>query len=94
MNIRNIKCEDGLVNGAHGVVVSFNWPGGAQNQSEPDALPDLLVVKFHCACVGQIHRVPVPDGAELKLLPLSQLQHTPFLQQHQGKAHVFCVIAA
>ena len=66
MLIRNIMCEDGLVNGARGMVVDFNWPDGAQHQSEAGALPDSVLVKFHDAHVGRIHRVRVPDAPEVE----------------------------
>ena len=52
MLICNIMCEDGLVNGARGMVVGFSWPDGAQHQSEPGTLPDSVLVKFHDARVG------------------------------------------
>jgi len=70
MLIRNIMCEDGLVNGARGMVVGFNWPDGAQHQSEPGALPDSVLVKFHDAHVGQIHRVHVPDVPEVEAVAI------------------------
>ena len=66
MLIRNIMCADGLVNGARGVVVGFNWPDGAQDLSMPGALPDSVLVKFSDARVGRIHRVHVPDAAEVE----------------------------
>ena len=70
MLIRNIMCEDGLVNGARGMVVGFNWPDGAQHQSEPGALPDSVLVKFHDARVGRIHRVHVPDAPEVEAVAI------------------------
>ena len=37
-------CEDGLVNGAHRMVVGFNWPDGAQHPSETSFLPGSVLV--------------------------------------------------
>ena len=65
MLIHNNMCEDELVNGVRGVVVGFKWPGGAKDQSESGALPDLVLVKFHDACIGQMHCVHVPNAAEV-----------------------------
>ena len=70
MLIRNIMCEDGLVNGARGMVVGFSWPDGAQHQSEPGALPDSVLVKFHDARVGRIHHVRVPDAPEVEAVAI------------------------
>ena len=70
MLIRHIMCEDGLVNGARRMVVGFNWPDGAQHQSEPGALPDSVLVKFHDARVGRIHRVRVPDAPEVEAVAI------------------------
>ena len=66
MLIRNIMCEDGLLNSVCGMVVGFKWPDGAQHQSEPGALPDSVMVKFHDARVGRIHCVHVPDAPEVE----------------------------
>ena len=61
---------DGLVNGALGIAVGFNCPDGAQHQSEPGALPDLVLVKFHDTNVGRIHRVHVPDAPEVEAVAI------------------------
>ena len=50
--------------------MGFNWPDRAQHQSEPGALPDLVLVKFHDARVGQIHRVHVPDSPEVEAVAI------------------------
>jgi len=63
-------CEDGLVNGARGMVVGFNCPDGAQHPSEPGALPDSVLVKFHDARVRRIHRVHVPDAPEVEAVAI------------------------
>ena len=57
---KNIMCEDGLVNGAHGEIVGFKWSDGADHQTQPGNLPASVLVKFHDPCVGHIHSIPVP----------------------------------
>ena len=56
---RNIMCGDGLVNGAHGVIVGFKWSRGAEHQDQPGLLPEAVLVKFHDPCVSRIHSIPV-----------------------------------
>ena len=71
---RNIMCEDGLVNGARGEIVGFNWSGDADRQHYPGALPLAVLVKFHDSRVGRIHSVQVPgcDGIEaVEIRPIS-----------------------
>ena len=70
---RNIMCEDGLVNGARGVIVGFRWPGGADHQIRPGLLPEAVLVKFHDPRVGRIHSIPVPgcDGEAVEIRPIS-----------------------
>ena len=58
---RYILCEDGLVNGAHGIVVGFTWPDG---QPRIGQLPQNVLVKFHDPRVGRISRVSVEGDAE------------------------------
>ena len=36
---RNIICEEGLVNGARGIIVGFSWPNGNTSQPKKGALP-------------------------------------------------------
>ena len=36
----NIKCGDGLVNGAQGVIVGFKWGGKLSTQPSHGALPE------------------------------------------------------
>ena len=52
---RNIMCEDGLVNGAHGEIVGFKWSDGVDHQAQPGILPAAVLVKFHDPRVGRIH---------------------------------------
>ena len=54
---RNIMCEDGLVNGARGVIVGFKWSGGAEHQDQPGMPPEAVLVKFHDPRVGRIHSI-------------------------------------
>lgn len=46
---RNLATEDGLVNGAQGVVVDFEWPAGPR---APGTAPTAVLVKFDNARVG------------------------------------------
>lgn len=50
---RNIHTDDGLVNGAVGVVSGFRWPQGGQGQG---VVPDAIFVKFDNECVGRLLR--------------------------------------
>ena len=61
---RNILCEDGLVNGARGIVVGFTWPNGQPTQPRIGQLPQNVLVKFHDPRVGCISRVSVEGDAE------------------------------
>ena len=70
---RNIMCEDGLVNGARGVIVGFKWLDGADHQAQPGLLPSAVLVKFHDPRVACIHSIPVPgcDSEAVKIKPIS-----------------------
>ena len=70
MLIRNIMCDDGLVNSARGMVVGFSLQDGAQYQSEPGAPSDSVLVKFHEACIGRRDRVHVPDAPEVEAVAI------------------------
>ena len=60
---RTIKCGDGLVNGAQGVIVGFK--GGKQSkQPSRGALPEIVYVKFHNPRVGQFTKVCIPNGQQ------------------------------
>ena len=60
----NIKCGDGLVNGAQGVIVGFKWGGKQSTQSSRGALPEIVYVKFHDPRVGQFIKVCIPNGQQ------------------------------
>ena len=51
---RNILGEDGLVNGARGIMVGFTWPDGQPTQTQIGQLPQNVLVKFHDPRVGRI----------------------------------------
>ena len=70
---RNIMCEDGLVNGAHGEIVGFKWSDGADHQTQPENLPASVLVKFHDPRMGCIHSIPVPgcDTEAVEIRPIS-----------------------
>ena len=70
---RSIMCEDGLVNGARGVIVGFKWSDGPDHQDQPGMLPAAVLVKFHDPCVGRIYFIPVPgcDGGAVEISPIS-----------------------
>ena len=72
---RNIACEEGLVNGARGIVVGFTWPEGREGLSEPGVLPNSVLVKFHDARVGRVSRVTVSDedGLEVDAVPIEPI---------------------
>ena len=61
---RNIKCGDGLVNGARGVIVSFKWLRNAVTQPSPGELPEQVFIKFHDPRVGQLSKVPIENGQQ------------------------------
>ena len=58
---RNIKCGDGLVNGAQGVIVGFKWGGKQSIQPSRGALPEIVYVKFHDPRVGQFTKICIPN---------------------------------
>ena len=72
---RNIVCEEGLVNGARGIVVGFTWPDGREGPSEPGTLPNSILVKFHDARVGRVSQVTVSDedGLEVDAVPIEPI---------------------
>ena len=69
----NIICEEGLVNGARGIIVGFSWPEGNTSQPHKGALPQNVYVKFHDPRVGLVSRVTINDrGSEpaQKVVPI------------------------
>ena len=69
----NIKCGDGLVNGAQGVIVGFKWGGKQNTQPSRGALPKIVYVKFHDPRVGQFIKVCILNGQQeaVAIEPLS-----------------------
>ena len=63
---RNILCEDGLVNGARGIMVGFTWPDGQPTQPQIGQLPQNVLVKFDDPRVGRINRVSVEDAVPIE----------------------------
>ena len=57
----NIICEEGLVNGARGIIVGFSWPDGNTSQPHKGALPQNVYVKFHDPRVGLVSWVTIND---------------------------------
>ena len=70
---RNIKCGDGLVNGAQGVIVGFKWGGKQNTQPSHGALPEIVYVKFHDPRFGQFTKVCILNGQQeaVAIEPLS-----------------------
>ena len=66
MLCRNIICEEGLVDGARGIIVVFSWPDSNTSQPHKGALPqNVYYVKFHDPRVGLISRMTINDrGSE------------------------------
>ena len=68
---RNIKCGDGLVNGARGIIVGFKWPGNMESQPSSGALPEYVFIKFHDPRVGQLSKVPIESVQQVPIEPMS-----------------------
>ena len=79
----NIVCEEGLVNGARGIVVGFMWPNGHEGPFEPGALPNSVLVKFHDASVGRVSRVMVSDEdcLEVNAVPIEPISAKFYVRQ-------------
>ena len=69
---RNIKCGDGLVNGARGIMVGFKWPGNVKNPPSPGALPEYVHIKFHDPRVGKLNKVPIENGHQ-EVVPIEPM---------------------
>uniref|UniRef100_A0A1X7V8L8 ATP-dependent DNA helicase n=1 Tax=Amphimedon queenslandica TaxID=400682 RepID=A0A1X7V8L8_AMPQE len=80
---RNIICEEGLVNGARGIIVGFSWPNGADDQAKKGDLPQKVYVKFHDTRVGLVSRVTINDLSEQEPLPIE-----PVMAKFYGKQGV------
>ena len=89
---RNILCEDGLVNGARGVVVAFRWRNGGTTQAADGELPEAVLVKFDDPRVGRLTHITAlfgncsveaievkPNTAQFHGKHSSVLQHTQVL---------------
>ena len=66
---RNIICEEGLVNGARGIIVGFSWPNGTNDQAKKGDLPQKVYVKFHDPHVGLVNRVTL-GSSQPEALPI------------------------
>ena len=67
---RNIICEEGLVNGARGIIVGFSLPDGADDQTKKGDLPQKVYVKFHDPRVGLVSRVTLHDISDQDAVPI------------------------
>ena len=67
---RNIICEEGLVNGARGIIVSFFWPNGTNVQAKKGNLAQKVYVKFHSPRVGLVSRVTLEGSSEQEAVPI------------------------
>ena len=67
---RNIICEEGLVNGARGIIVGFSWPNGTNDQAKKGDLPQKVYVKFHNSRVGLVSRVTLERSSEQEAVPI------------------------
>ena len=62
---RNIICEEGLVNGARGIIVGFSWPDGADDQAKKGDLPQKVYPR-----VGLVSRVTLHDISYQEAVPV------------------------
>ena len=67
---RNIICEEGLVNGARGIIVGFSWTNGTNDQAKKGDLPQKVYVKFHDPRVGLVSRVTLEGSSEQEAVPI------------------------
>ena len=78
---RNIFCEDGLVNGARGIVVAFRWHYGGTSQAADGELPEAVLVKFDDPRVGRLTHVTALFGD----CPVEAIEVKPITAQFHGK---------
>ena len=67
---RNIICEEGLVNGARGIIVGFSWPNGTNDQAKKGDLPQKVCVKFYDPRVGLVSLVTLEGSSEQEAVPI------------------------
>jgi hypothetical protein len=78
---RNILCEDGLVNGARGIVVAFRWRNGGNTQAADGELPEGVLVKFDDPRVGRLTHVTALFGNST----VEAIEIKPITAQFHGK---------
>ena len=61
---RNIICEEGLVNGASGIIVGFSWPNGTNDQAKKGDLPQKVYVNFDDPREGLVSHVTLEGSSE------------------------------
>ena len=66
----NIICEEGLVNGARGIILAFSWPNGTNDQAKKGDLPQKVDVKFYNPQVGLVSRVTLEGSSEQETVPI------------------------
>ena len=74
-------CEDGLLNGARGVVVAFCWRNGGTTQAADGELPEAVLVKFDDPRVGRLTHIT----ALLRNSSIEAIEVKPITAQFHGK---------
>ena len=78
---RNILCEDGLVNGARGIVIGFRWRNGSSTQGVDGELPEAVLVKFCDPRVGRLTHISALFGNSR----VEAIEIKPITAQFNGK---------
>ena len=78
---RNILCEDGLVNGARGIVIGFRWRNGSFTQGVNGELPEAVLVKFCDPRVGRLTHISALFGNSR----VEAIEIKPITAQFNGK---------